>query len=68
MRNRGRRPYRGYPARYPEAKRKRRRSWEAPPQKVRALYPELRIASRYEPEYHGARGTLWEAGGTTLQG
>ncbi len=21
-----------------------------------------------DPEYHGARGTLWEAGGTTLQG
>jgi hypothetical protein len=21
-----------------------------------------------EPEYHGARATLWEAGGTTLQG
>ena len=25
------------------------------------------VGKRY-PEYHGARGILWEAGGTTLQG
>ena len=23
---------------------------------------------RYDPEYHGTRETLWEAGGTILQG
>ena len=24
-------------------------------------------AGSQDPEYHGTRGTLWEAGGTTLQ-
>ena len=28
----------------------------------------VRKTMEQDPEYHGARGTLWEAGGTTLQG
>ena len=28
----------------------------------------VRTYREQDPEYHEARGTLWEAGGTTLQG
>lgn len=41
--------------------------WKDPPQKVIVLYVK-REDFRYDPEYHGTRETLWEAGGTTLQG
>ena len=42
-------------------------SWKAPPQMVTAQYFK-REDFRYDPEYHGTRETLWEAGGTILQG
>ena len=29
---------------------------------------EMHTVGKRNPEYHGARGTLWESGGTTLQG
>jgi len=41
--------------------------WKGPPQKVKVLYSKQE-GFRYDPEYHGTRETLWEAGGTTLQG
>ena len=42
-------------------------SWKAPPQMVTAQYFKQEDF-RYDPEYHGTRETLWEAGGTILQG
>ncbi len=29
---------------------------------------ETYVIGKRDPEYHKARGTLWESGGTTLQG
>jgi hypothetical protein len=28
----------------------------------------MQCMGKRDPEYHGARGILWESGGTTLQG
>ena len=43
------------------------RFWEDRPQRVKAPYVKSEEAEQ-DPEYHETRETLWEAGGTTLQG
>ena len=41
--------------------------WESQPERVKAPYMKGKQTWRY-PEYHETRETLWEGGGTTLQG
>ena len=41
--------------------------WEGGPKRVKASYRKV-IGSERDPEYHETRETLWEVGGTTLQG
>ena len=42
------------------------RFWESLPERVKAPYTKSE-GSEQDPEYCGTRGTLQEAGGTTLQ-
>ena len=42
------------------------RFWESRPERVKAPYVKA-DETEQDPEYHEARGILWEAGGTTLQ-
>ena len=42
--------------------------WNGPPEKVTVLYAKGESAPADVPEYHGARETPWEPGGTILQG
>ena len=42
------------------------RFWESRPERVKAPYMKVK-GERQDPEYHGTRETLWEAGGTTPQ-
>ena len=42
--------------------------WNGPPEQVTVLYAKGARTSAGFPEYHGARETPWEAGGTILQG
>ena len=41
-------------------------AWESQPEDVRVVYAKGED-SEQDPEYRGARGIPWEAGGTTLQ-
>ena len=41
--------------------------WESQPERVKAPYTKGKRAWQ-DPEYHETRETLWEVGGTTLQG
>ena len=40
------------------------RPWEGLPERVKAPYMKVRPRQQ-DPEYHEARGTLWEGAGTT---
>ena len=42
--------------------------WNGPPEQVTALYAKDGKPLAGVPEYHGARETPWEPGGTILQG
>ena len=42
------------------------RFWESRPERVKAPYAKFFLTWQ-DPEYHGTRETLWEAGGTTPQ-
>ena len=42
-------------------------SWEASPEKVKALYPKFRN-KRTTPKYRGTREIPWESGRTIFQG
>jgi len=44
------------------------RPWNGRPERVRAPYAHTASSVGNDPEYRGARGIPWEAGGTTLQG
>ena len=46
----------------------RRTALERPAKEGDSPVLESRYAGEQDPEYHGARETLWEAGWTTIQG
>ena len=54
-------------SKYPEEKKSNEMPTVAASEEGRAQTCKLRLMG-VDPEYHGARGILWEAGGTTLQG
>ena len=43
------------------------RFWESRPERVKAPYTKTEQTEQ-DPEYRETRETLWEVGGTTLQG
>ena len=42
--------------------------WKGRPERVKAPYPKHDASPDLDPEYHGARETLWESGWTITQG